>query len=327
MAQNTTHLQQLVVDYIRRDFVRLRPDFTIDRALEEIRKQELSAQIIYFYVVDEEDHLLGVVPTRGLLTARPAQRLSEVMVTQVIVLPATATVLDACEMFVLHKLLAFPVVGDDRRILGTIDINLLREEFIEASEDDSSDEIFEILGCHLAQVRGASPWRAFRFRFPWLLTTIASGTICALLAGAFEMTIAKSIVLAFFLTMVLGLGERVSIQSMTVTIQALRSIQPTLRWYWMTFRRESGTAILLGSACGLLVGLIVWLWRGTATAALAIGGSIVLALAAACLFGLSVPALLHALRLDPKISAGPLTLALTDIFTLVFYFGLATILM
>src|SRR5262249_38586617 len=156
--------------------------------------------------------------------------------------------------------------------------------------------------------------RAFRFRFPWLMTTIVSGTACAYLASVYELTLAKSLVLAFFLTLVLGLAESVSIQSMTVTIQALRALHPTRRWYWTAVRRETGTALLLGTACGTIVALIVWLWRGAGPAATAIGGSILLALCAACFFGLSVPATLHALRLDPKIAAGPVTLALTDLF-------------
>jgi magnesium transporter len=157
-----------------------------------------------------------------------------------------------------------------------------------------------------------------------LLATIASGTICALLAGAFELTLAKSLVLAFFLTLVLGLGESVSIQSMTVAIQGLRGGTPNFAWYLRNLRRELATALLLGLACGTVVGLIVWLWRGEGLAALAIGSSILLALGTASLFGLSVPTVLHALKLDPKIAAGPITLALTDIFTLLFYFSLAT---
>lgn len=127
--------------------------------------------------------------------------------------------------------------------------------------------------------------------------------------------------------MVLGLAESVSIQSMTLTIQALRATSPTLRWYLRAFRRESGTALLLGLACGLVVGLIVWFWRGAGLAGFAIGASISLALGVACLFGLSVPALLHALKLDPKIAAGPVTLAFTDIATLLFYFSLAALLL
>lgn len=100
---------------------------------------------------------------------------------------------------------------------------------------------------------------------------------------------------------------------MSMTIQALRVTRPTWRWYLGAFRREAGTAVLLGAACGAVVGL----------AGVAIGTSITLALGAACFFGLSVPALLHALKLDPKIAAGPLTLAFTDIFTLLFFFSVA----
>jgi magnesium transporter len=76
-----------------------------------------------------------------------------------------------------------------------------------------------------------------------------------------------------------------------------------------------------------VVCLIVWLWRGAILEAVSIGASIVLSLCAACFFGLTIPAALHALKLDPKISAGPVTLAFTDVFTLVFYFTLAALLL
>jgi magnesium transporter len=215
-------------------------------------------------------------------------------------------------------------VDAERRIVGVVDVGFFTEEVFGLSEEgERPDGVFEAMGFHVSQVREASPWRAFRFRFPWLLATIGSGTVCAVLASAYEVTLAKTIILAFFLTLVLGLGESVSVQSMTLTIQALRAVRPTFGWYARAFRREVGTALLLGTACGVVVGVIVWLWRGTALAALSIGTSIVLTLCAACFFGLSVPALLHALKLDPKIAAGPVTLAFTDVFTLLFYFGLA----
>jgi magnesium transporter len=202
-----------------------------------------------------------------------------------------------------------------------VDVSFFTEEVFDIA--GRQEELFEAIGFHVAQVREASPLRAFRFRFPWLLATIGSGTVCALLAAAFELTLAKSLVLAFFLTLVLGLAESVSVQSMTVTIQALRAMAPTRQWYMRAFRREAGTALLLGVACGTVVGLIVWLWRGNALAALSIGTSLLLALCTACWFGLSIPAALHALKLDPKIAAGPVTLACTDVFTLFFYLAVA----
>ena len=327
MTHEPEHLQQPVSAVARKDVATLRDDFTVQQAMDAIRQRGLGEKIVYFYVLDSDERLVGVLPTRRLLTAPLGQRVSDVMISRVVAIPQTATVLEACEAFVLHKFLAFPVVDEQRQVVGVVDVGLLTEEAFDIAERQVTDELFERIGFRVAQVRDASPVRAFRFRFPWLLATIGSGTLCALLASAYELTLAKSIVLAFFLTLVLGLGESVSIQTMTVTIQALRGTRPTFAWYVRAFRREVGTAVLLGTACGTVVGLIVWLWRGAGLAGFAIGTSILLALCAACFFGLSVPALLHALRLDPKIAAGPVTLAFTDIFTLLFYFSLAALLL
>ncbi len=327
MIPEPDHLHQPVLTVARKDVATLRQDFSVQQSLDAIRQQGIGEKIVYFYAVDEQGRLAGVVPTRRLLTAPPEQRLREIMISRVVAIPQTATVMEACEAFVLHKFLAFPVVDDERRLVGVVDVGLLTEEAFDIAERDQTDALFESIGFRISQVRDASPLRAFQFRFPWLLATIGSGTICALLASAYEVTLAKSLVLAFFLTLVLGLAESVSIQSMTVTIQALRVARPTFGWYVHAFRREAGTAVLLGAACGLVVGLIVWLWRDAGLVGFAIGASLLLALCAACLFGLSVPALLHALKLDPKIAAGPLTLALTDIFTLLFYFSLAALLL
>ena len=301
---------------------------TVEQALGAIRQQGLGERIIYFYAVDEHDRLAGVLPTRRLLTAPPDTTLGELMVKRVIAIPATATVLDACEFFVLYKFFAFPVVDADRHVIGVVDIGLFTAEMLEERDENiaaQADEIFEALGFRLSHLRGASAWRVFRHRFPWLLATIFGGTMCALLAGAFEATIASSVVIAFFLTMVLGLNESVSMQTMTVTIQALRSQAVTSSWFKVAFLRELRSAVLLGLGCGALVVVIVLLWRKELTAALAIGGSIGLSLVTACLFGVSIPSLLHSLKLDPKIAAGPVTLAVTDFVALAFYFGIASL--
>ncbi len=322
MIQNPDHLQQPVMTVARKDVATLRQDLTVREALDAIRGHDLGQKIVYFYVVDADERLVGVVPTRRLLTAALDRPLRDIMVPRVVAIPHTATLLEACEAFVMHKFLAFPVVDEQRRIVGIVDVSFFTEEVFDIA--GRQEEVFEALGFHVAQVRDASPLRGFRFRFPWLLATIGSGTVCALLVGAFELTLARSLVLAFFLTLALGLGESVSIQSMTVTIQALRATRPTLRWYLRALWREAGTALMLGAACGVLVGLIVWLWRGHVLAGVSIGSSLFLAMGAGCLIGLSIPSALHALKLDPKIAAGPVTLACTDLFTLLCYFGVAS---
>jgi magnesium transporter len=318
-----------VIEHARKDFPLLDAEMTVGQALDRIRREGVGERVIYFFAVDSDKRLVGVLPTRRLLTAPLDAPLKEIMVRRVVAIPATATVLDACEFFVLYKFFAFPLVDEQRRVVGLIDVSLFAEEMLGEREEQARpatpvrDDIFETLGFRLEQIREKSPWLAFRFRFPWLLVTVTGGTICAILAGAFEATLARSLVVAFFLTMVLGLNESVAAQSMSVTIQMLRSAPVTWSWFATALRREFITAVLIGLGCGIAVAAIVLLWRHSFAAALAIGGSIALSLISASLFGLGVPSVLHRLKLDPKIAAGPITLALADVFALLIYFTTA----
>src|SRR3989442_11551233 len=103
------------------------------------------------------------------------------MVPRVVALPANATILDACEFFVLYKFLAFPVVDEQRHVVGVIDANLFAEEMLQAGESESrhlgnrgglgGPGFFQGLGFRIEQSLGASPWRRLRFRFAWLFVT------------------------------------------------------------------------------------------------------------------------------------------------------------
>jgi magnesium transporter len=317
-------MQDPVLAHARMDSPLLRDDMTIDEALHVIREKGVGERIVYFYVVDGGDRLVGVLPTRRFLVALPEARLCDLMIRRVVSVPERATLLEACELFVLYKFLAFPVVNAERHVVGVIDISVFTEEVLDFTEPEQVTDTFESLGFHIAQARGASPWKAFRLRFPWLLTTIGSGTAGAVLAGAFEHTLARVVVVAFFLALVLALAEAVSIQSMTLTLQALRAMKPDWKWFRQAVGREFGTALLLGAGCGALVFVIVLAWRRTPASAGVIGATVFGSLCIACLSGVVMPAALHALRLDPKIAAGPVTLAVADVLTLLLYFSLAT---
>jgi len=316
--------EEPVLNHIQSDFELLRREWTVHQTVEHLRTLNIGEKIVYFYVVGENDRLVGVVPTRKLLLSAADQKLADIMNPRVVAMPKTATVFDACEFFVLHKFFALPVVDEERRVLGVVDISLVTDEVLEGTEPQEQEDVFEVLGFHLAQTRDAAPLKAARFRFPWLIVTILSGTTCAIVSGLFENTLKEMIVLAFFMPLVLGLGESVSMQSMALAFQSLRINRPTARWYFQELRRESGTAMLLGLVCSLIVTLIVWAWHREPCQALAIGASILFSLLNACLLGLSIPSLLHAYKLDPKIAAGPITLALSDIGTLLFYLGTAS---
>ena len=119
--------------HARKDLPLLRVGMTVEEALAQIRREGVGERVIYFYAVDEEMRLAGVLPTL-LLTASLETRLEEIMIRRVVALPATATVLEACEFFVLYKFFAFPVVDAERRVLGVVDVGLFRQEVLEAGE-------------------------------------------------------------------------------------------------------------------------------------------------------------------------------------------------
>ncbi|MGB8340602.1 MAG: CBS domain-containing protein, partial [Chthoniobacterales bacterium] len=90
------HLDQPVTDFTRQDFAQLRETMTAQEALEAVRREGIGEKIVYFYVVDEERRLVGVLPTRRLLTAMPEQRIGDLMIRRVIAIPRSATLLEAC---------------------------------------------------------------------------------------------------------------------------------------------------------------------------------------------------------------------------------------
>src|SRR5256885_13709767 len=125
-----------VGEHARKDFPILDADMTVAAALDRIRREGIGERVIYFFAVDEDRRLVGVLPTRRLLTAQPETPLRDIMVRKVVAIPATATVLDACEFFVLYKFFAFPVIDEQRRVVGVIDVSLFAEEILQAGDSE-----------------------------------------------------------------------------------------------------------------------------------------------------------------------------------------------
>jgi magnesium transporter len=296
----------------------LTPDQTISQALESIRAAADASSIHYFYVVDDHHKLVGVVPTRRLLMASPEKAVREIMVDNVVAIPEWATVLIASEYFATRRLLAFPVVNTDGELLGVVDVRLFTDEVIDLAKR-TYDDIFQLIGVHgTAQ---SSPWVAFRDRFPWLLCNIAGGLLAAFIASRFEHLLERVVVLSLFIPIVLALGESVSMQALTLTLQGLTDGPILWKRLFQSLWKEFKTAVLLGLGCSAVVGLVVFAWRGQVAVAASIFLAIMFSMIIACLLGVAIPAALRAAKADPRIAAGPVVLAAADVVTLLFYFG------
>jgi magnesium transporter len=316
-------LDESVTKHMRPDRVRLQSSQNVGEALQWLRRNPPPERIIYFYVVDNEGRLEGVVPTRYLVLSPLDRPLSEIMNRHVVTLPAKATVREACEFFVLHRFLAFPVVDEERHLLGVVDVELYTDEIGHLSDADKRDDLFQAIGVYVDEAQQATALGSFRRRFPWLGCNMAGGLACALIAGVFE-GLNHFVTLSLFFPIVLNLAESVASQSISLTLHLLRGREPSWRWMLDGLRQELATGFLLGSAYGAVIGLLALIWRRQTGVALCLLGGIGGGVTASALLGLALPALLRLINLDPKVAAGPIALAAADVLTLVLYLGLAS---
>lgn len=316
---NASNLHDPILPLVRPVPVTLGSTQTVAEALAAVRGALSTRHIHYFYVVDDERRLVGVVPARHLLAASPDERVDAVMMTDVVAIPSWATVLIASEYFATRKLLAFPVIHDNGTLAGVVDIGLFTSQVIDMARQTYED-IFQLLGVHATAMR--TPWTSFRDRFPWLLSNIAGGLLCAVIAAQFEALLDHIVVLALFIPIVLALAESVSMQSATLTLQSLSDDSLKPRRIVAALWKETRTALLLGLSSAALVSVVVLAWRRDVMGAVVIGGAIAASILTACLFGVLLPTLVRAFKADPRIAAGPLVLATTDVVTLLFYLGL-----
>ena len=322
-ALDEADLDDPVTRHMHQDYTCLRTDHTVGEALEWLRRNPPVGRIIYFYVLDPDGMLQGVVPTRRLVLSPPEMPVADIMVRKVIALPARASVLEACEFFILHRLLALPVVDDRGRLLGVVDMELYTQELGRLENTKERDDLFQLIGVRLAGAQQSSSLSAFRHRFPWLGCNLVAGLLAAFLAGLFADDLNRVVELAFFIPVVLNLAESVSSQSVILALQLMHGQRPTWQGMAERLRRELGTGFLLGIASGGVVGLAALVWLGKVKVALCLLAGIGGGVTAAAVLGLALPLWLRMLRLDPRVAAGPVALAAADVVTILLYLNLA----
>lgn len=314
-----------ITRHLRTDVARLYAGQTVGQALDWLRKNPPGGRILYFYVVDTEGRLVGVVPTRRLVLNNPDVPIDDIMVRRVITVPADATVLDACEFFIQHRLLALPVVDDNKVLLGQVDVELYTDEMaaLSAAERPARpDDLFALIGVHLSAARPVSAVAAFRTRFPWLLCNLGGGLLAAFLSGLYDDVVAI-VAVSLFIPVVLAMAESVAIQSVSLAVEAFGGGRVTWRVVLPRLRRELLTGGMIGLSAGVLIGAVALIWLRRPDVAVSLWGGIAGGATVAAGVGLAVPAVLRLLKRDPQVAAGPIALVTADMLTLLVYYNLA----
>jgi magnesium transporter len=297
---------------------------TIEQALESLRKKKFDDKIIYFYVVDSENRLQGIVPTRTLLLRDPHTKISSIMEKSVIRLQEDQNLEQAMKALSHHRLLALPVVDEKQKLKGVIDVQLYLEENVDLFKAQRNLDVFQMLGMTLEEGLYRSPWKGYSKRMPWIFCNMIGGLACAAVSRMFEMVLGKVLILAMFIPIVLSLSESISMQSMTQSFQILRSQNISFKRVFLRIYSEVRTVALMSFTSGILVGVISLFWKTGFAASATIAVGIIVSVSLSAMIGSSIPLLLHLRRLDPKVASGPVVLTFADVITTSIYLSLAT---
>lgn len=316
------------------DYVRVRPEWSIARAIEQIRKYGHDAETIHWvYVVDREGELLDELHIRKLLLADPESNISERMDKEFLSLRADEDREEAVRMMARYDRTALPVVDSLGLLVGIV----THDDVADIAEEEFTEDVQKLGGMIALDLPYMSTGlgEMLRKRGVWLalLFVMQVGTIGVI--SHFEASLAKAVVLASFIPLVISCGGNTGSQAATMLVRALSVGDIEVGDWWRVARKELLTGIGLGSLLGVLAVLTVSVASQMGLVAtdspgrvgFAVGTAVVIIVTWATMVGSLLPILLVRIGLDPATSSTPLIATLMDVSGLLIYFSIALLLL
>lgn len=312
-------------------YSRLRTDMTVDEAISYLRRDARAREktVYYVFVVDAQEHLLGVVSFRDLLVAPGDKLVRDIMRTEVISAPEDLDQEALSKLFMRHHLLMMPVVDAEGRIKGVVNLN----DIVDVVQEEATEDIQKLGGVQTLE----EPYlevplaRMIRKRAGWLAALFLGEMLTATAMGQFEAEITRAVVLALFVPLIISSGGNSGSQATTLVIRAMALGEVRLRDWWRVIRREVITGLGLGAILAVIGLLRILLWQGLFDAygehyflvALTVAFSLVGVVLWGSVAGSILPFILRALGFDPASASAPFVATLVDVTGLVIYFSIA----
>jgi magnesium transporter len=315
-------------------FARVRPEMTVNEAITYLRKQVgLVETIHYAYVLDAEQHLLGIATFRHLLSATPEKTVREIMRTEFTHASEDMDQEALANLFADRHLMAIPILDGRGRMKGIVTV----DDIVDVVEEEASEDIQKIGGSEAldAPYLEVGFFSMVRKRAGWLSALFLGEMLTATAMRYFEAEISQAVVLALFIPLIISSGGNSGSQASTIVIRAMALGEVRLRDWWRVIRRELGAGLTLGLILGVigLVRILVW---GASINAYgqyyeAIAWTVSFSLIGVVLFGTiagsMLPLLLRRLGFDPASASAPFIATLVDVTGVVIYFTVASVLL
>jgi magnesium transporter len=293
---------------------------TADEAIVAVRVRGREVHDFYtVYVVDEEDRLVGTLGLQDLILAEGGTPVGEIIDRDVVRVRPTEDQEQVARLIAKYNLVSIPVVDEFERLLGRITV----DDVIDIIEAEATEDIFRLSGVHEEEEAHASAMEIVRSRTPWLLVTLGTSGLGALVVAQFEGTIRQLAFIAVFMPVVAAMAGNSAIQATTVAVRRLALIGRPARPS-RSLSREILAGFVIGGVIALLLALTAGAWQGSSRVAVVVGGSMWLAIALGATWGAAFPLLLDRIGLDPAVSSSVFLTTMTDMLSFLLILGSAT---
>jgi magnesium transporter len=317
------------------DYVYVYPGNTVEEVFATIRKHGKDSETInVIYVINEKGELLDDIRIRDFILNAPGKKVSELMDGRVTSLHAYDDQETASEVFKMNNRVALPVVSNSNKLLGIVTI----DDILWVASEEFSEDMQKIGGTAALNLPYLEMpiFRLFKKRIIWLVVLFLGEMLTATAMAYFEDEIAKAVVLALFVPLIISSGGNTGSQASTLIIQAMAVGEITISDWWRVIRREIVSGILLGLVLGLIGFLRIVIWHSISPSlygqhwmpiAFTVGIALIGVVLWGTIAGSMLPIILKKLGADPAVSSAPFVATLVDVTGLVIYFSVAILIL
>lgn len=316
------------------DYIAVREEWTVKEVLNYIREHGKDSETIdVIYVIDEKGHLLDDFRIREFLLVSPDTVVHTLMDDRFVSLHANDDQEEAIQVFRMENRVALPVADDQGILLGIVTI----DDMLWIANEEHTEDIQKIGGTEaLDEPYLDMPiFKLIKKRVGWLVVLFIGEMLTATAMGFFEDEIAKAVVLALFVPLIISSGGNSGSQASTLIIQAMALGEITVGDWWRVMRREIISGLILGGCLGMIGFIRILLWNTffhtygdhTVLIGATVGISLVGVVLWGTLSGSMLPLVLKKCGADPATSSAPFVATLVDVTGLLIYFTVAYTLM
>jgi magnesium transporter len=301
--------------------IRVNGNLTKKEALDAIIQQSEEMEEFYtINVVDDKNHLIGIVSLKDIIKAKYTVRIIELIKSEFIYVNAETDQEEVAKLISQYNLTSIPVVDDDMHLLGRITF----DDVIDVMEEENTEDILKISGVSEDEELSGNWTEAVKSRLPWLILNLGTAFLAASVIRHFDSTISRLGILAGYMVMIAGMGGNAATQALAVTVRRISLNDLTDNQAYRTVLKEFTVGLINGATNGLIVFLFALFYDADPLLGLVIFLAMTGNLIIAGIAGSSIPLLLKRVGIDPAIASSIIITTFTDVFGFLLLLGLAS---